>query len=91
MKLTRFGKVGLAAASLLVGVALGGCGGDASIGEECGESGVQAGECEDGAICGQDKLGDLVCLKICYTQSDCQANEECNGVEGSTFKGCRAR
>ena len=75
----------------LVGVGVPGCGGGASQGEACDESGVQAGECEEGTICGQDVAGELVCLKICYAQTDCPATEECNGVEGSTFKGCRSK
>jgi hypothetical protein len=81
----------LAAMAALAGSGVTGCAGDAGLGEECDESGVQAGECEDGTICGQDAAGELVCLKICYTQTDCLPDQECNGVGDSTFKGCRSK
>jgi hypothetical protein len=65
---------------------------DAEVGEECGESGVEAGECVDGAICGKHGTsGDLTCLKVCTVQTDCAANEDCNGVDGSNVKGCRLK
>jgi hypothetical protein len=67
------------------------CGGDAALGEECGEAGVEEGECEAGAICGKasDASADLSCLKICTDQAECAANEGCNGVEGTNVKACR--
>jgi hypothetical protein len=66
------------------------CSGESKLGEECDESGV-LGECEKGAICGKNKAGALLCLKLCDGQDDCAASEECNGVEGATAKGCRAK
>jgi hypothetical protein len=30
-------------------------------------------------------------LKVCAAQSDCPAEQECNGVEGSSAKGCRLK
>jgi hypothetical protein len=67
------------------------CGGEAALGEECGEAGVD-GECEDGAVCGKsDDSGDLICLEVCTDQDDCAADEECNGVDGSNLKGCRTK
>lgn len=65
------------------------CGGEAALGEECGEAGAD-GECEDGAVCGDDG-GDLYCLKVCTDQADCEADEDCNGVDGTSVKGCRSK
>jgi hypothetical protein len=75
----------------ILGVAA--CGGEAARGEECGESGVQEGECEAGSVCGTpgDDAELLECLKVCVDQADCPATEECNGVSGSSAKGCRPK
>lgn len=68
------------------------CGGEAALGEECGESGAEAGECEAGSICGKpDDSGPLECLKVCTDQPDCPEGLECNGVSGSSVKGCRLK
>jgi hypothetical protein len=77
------------ALATVVGV---GCGGDAALGEECGESGVEEGECEEGAICGKatSNAEDLTCIKACTEHADCAANEQCLGVDGAAnVKGCR--
>jgi hypothetical protein len=77
---------------LVVLVAFGAGCSDAEVGEECGESGVEAGECVEGAICGKhDATDELYCLKVCTDQADCLATEDCNGVEGSSVKGCRLK
>ena len=82
-------------ASVLVAsfLGLGACGGEASLGEECGVSGAEEGECESGAVCGTpgDVDETLVCLKVCSVQTDCGATDECNGVSGSSTKGCRPK
>jgi len=73
---------------------LAGCGGDAALGEECGESGVEEGECEEGAICAKKSSAseDLTCIKICTDDGQCDAaTEACNGVEGANVKGCRLK
>lgn len=69
------------------------CGGEAAQGEECGESGVEEGECEAGSVCGKpDDSGELLeCLKVCAAQTDCPADQECNGVSGTGTKGCRPK
>jgi hypothetical protein len=68
-----------------------GCGGAAALGEGCGEEGVD-GECEDGAVCGKPDDGEsLECLKTCVEQADCPADQECNGVSGTSLKGCRPK
>jgi hypothetical protein len=69
------------------------CGGEAELGEECGEAGVQEGECVDGAICGatDDAEGSLACIKVCTDDAQCAATEECNGVSGTSVKGCRPK
>jgi hypothetical protein len=72
------------------------------IGEACVVEGATAGECESGAICGKDPNDVLACLKICDYGStadagktdagaapSCSADQECNGVSGSTIKACR--
>jgi hypothetical protein len=68
------------------------CGGEGKVGEECGESGKVDGECEDGAVCGQTTTSTaLACLKQCTEQSQCAATEDCNGVSGTSIKGCRPK
>lgn len=74
---------------MLFAVGSAACGADALIGEECDESGVADGECETGGVCGKNAAGVLVCLKICNDRAECQVNQECRGVEGTTIKGCR--
>ena len=69
----------------------GACGGEAALGEECGEEGAD-GECEGGAVCGKPDDSDaLECLKVCNDQDDCPADQECNGISGSDVKGCRPK
>jgi hypothetical protein len=69
------------------------CGGSAAIGDECGESGVTDGECEEGGICGKrdDSSEALECLTICDADADCSSGLSCNGVSGSSTKGCRVK
>lgn len=67
-----------------------GCSGAAALGEECDEEGAD-GECEDGAVCAKDTSDTPMCLKQCTEQSDCAADEECNGVTGSSLKACRMK
>jgi len=83
------GLIGLALGALLAA----GCGGEAALGEECGETGAQEGECEDGSVCGKpdDASEGLQCLKVCEDQDDCTADEECNGIEGASVKACRPK
>jgi hypothetical protein len=81
------GALVVALASLIAG-----CSSEAEVGEECGEAGVEAGECVEGAICGKhDGTGELSCLVVCTDQTNCRADEDCNGVEGSSVKGCRLK
>ena len=74
---------------LLFFASLASCGGGAKLGEACDVEG-QDGECEDGAICGKSAES-TQCLKACVEQSDCPADHECNGVSGSSVKGCRLK
>jgi hypothetical protein len=84
-------KVGTFLGVLLVLGTLVACG-DSDIGESCEEEGVVDGECVDGAVCGKKSNGSgLVCLKQCSSQADCSSDEDCNGVSGSSLKGCRTR
>jgi hypothetical protein len=68
-----------------------GCGSSAE-GESCSTEGKVGGACDDGLVCGKQRLndGELVCLKICNSEADCSGGSTCNGVSGSNFKGCRA-
>ena len=65
--------------------------GDSDIGESCEEEGRVDGECVEGAVCGKNTTGGLVCQKQCSSQADCSSDETCNGVSGSSLKGCRAK
>ena len=75
-------------------LALAACGSEGEIGEGCGSEGAD-GECVDGAVCGPTKGDDgdeaLQCLVVCDAQDDCAADEDCNGISGSSIKGCRPR
>lgn len=67
------------------------CGGANKLGEGCEESGKTEGECETGGVCGKSATDALVCLKVCAVQTDCAADQDCNGVEGTNTKGCRSK
>lgn len=67
------------------------CSSEAKTGESCDEPGKTDGVCESGAVCGKDTSVATLCLKVCTVQSDCAATQECNGVEGSSIKGCRTK
>ncbi len=66
------------------------CGGS-DVGDECGEEGKADSECVDGAVCGKDKTGRLLCLTQCTTDLGCKAGEQCNGVANTNLKGCRPK
>jgi hypothetical protein len=66
------------------------CRAEAAIGEACSYEGHQA-QCVPNAICGKDVDGGIECLQICDDASDCPNNWDCNGVEGSSLKGCRLK
>jgi hypothetical protein len=71
------------------------CGGDdvGAIGSACSESGATTGQCAAGSVCGAhaDIDASQRCLKVCTQQSDCASGEDCNGVDGSSLKGCRLK
>jgi hypothetical protein len=75
---------------LVLGALALGCG-KAALGEECEEAGKTEDECESGGVCGKDTNGALVCLKVCAADTDCSADRACNGVEGTSTKGCRLK
>jgi hypothetical protein len=89
----RMRNVTLFGAALLFGLALAinACSSEGKVGEECDEGGKTEGECESGGVCGKQTSGALQCLKICTVQTDCAADQECNGVEGTNTKGCRTK
>jgi hypothetical protein len=77
-------------AGLLLGLAACGGGGVIKAGEECQTVGSTE-ECNDGAICGEDK-GITMCLKLCNDNSQCAADlEECGGIAGSMMRGCKTK
>lgn len=67
-------------------------GGAGAVGTTCSQSGA-AEQCAAGAVCGKPSDGttSLQCLKTCTQQTDCPADQDCNGVEGSSAKGCRPK
>ncbi len=73
----------------LVGVVA--CTGD--VGDSCDDEGESGNECDEGLVCGKKKEtgGSLVCLKQCFSPTDCGAGEECTGVGKTSLKACRAR
>lgn len=69
-----------------------GCGGEAALGEECDEEGGEVDVCEEGSVCGTPGDGAVLeCLRVCVDQDDCPADQECNGVSGTSTKGCRPK
>jgi hypothetical protein len=73
------------------------CGSDTAnstgaIGTTCSQSGAN-GQCSAGAVCGKPSDGTtaLLCLKTCTLQTDCSLDQDCNGVDGTTQKGCRPK
>ena len=74
----------LALASLPIGCA------SSEIGDSCDTSGSKD-ECVDGAICTQISGGSAICRKSCTADSECGANEQCNGVSGANTKSCQPK
>ncbi len=83
----------LCGAALACGSSDNGGGGGASVGGACTQSGAGAGQCAEGGVCGKPSDGTttLQCLKTCTLQTECPADQDCNGVEGSAAKGCRPK
>jgi hypothetical protein len=67
------------------------CSSEAKLGESCDEPGKTEDVCESGGICGKDTDGATRCLKLCSSDTDCPTERACNGVEGSSAKGCRLK
>lgn len=86
-------RIRLFGVALLMSVYATGCGAEAELGEECEEQGATDGECVDGGVCGTsgEEGTALTCLTICTEQADCPDTWECNGVSGSSVKGCRPK
>jgi hypothetical protein len=66
---------------------------DGSRGDSCDDEGKVQGECDDGLVCGKQKLsgGSLICLKQCNSPTDCGAGEDCNNIANTDLRGCQAR
>lgn len=65
-----------------------GCGAS-DIGEECDTSG-STDDCVDNAICTAFG-GANICYKLCKEQTECSAEEDCNGISGSNLKSCQPK
>lgn len=65
------------------------CGGG-SVGDECDVEGQADKECEDGAVCGRNKAGALVCQTQCTTDQGCPG-QVCGQIANTNLKGCRDR
>jgi hypothetical protein len=48
-------------------------------------------ECPEQAICDSFAGGPMECFRICTVQSDCRADQECNGLTGSSIKACKPK
>ena len=48
-------------------------------------------ECLGDAICGKDTDGGIECIQVCNDKAECPADRDCNGVEGTSVKGCRLK
>jgi hypothetical protein len=70
-----------------------GCSSEAEPGESCDEPGKTEDVCESGYVCAKpsDSATNTVCIKTCTADADCGAGGSCNGVEGSSIKGCRIK
>jgi hypothetical protein len=75
----------------LLGVVAAACGGGgAAIGAACTTPGNQD-ECVSGGVCDNDVNGTAVCLEICTVDTDCEADEACNGVSSTNIKACHVK
>jgi hypothetical protein len=74
--------------SMLLFVVVTGCGAS-DIGEECDTSG-SIDDCVGGAICTAFGTANT-CYKLCKEQTECSAEEDCNGVSGSNLKSCQPK
>ncbi|MDH5717204.1 MAG: hypothetical protein OEZ22_06165 [Spirochaetia bacterium] len=59
------------------------------IGESC-ETAGSSDECSDDGVCGYYGA-ELQCLKVCAADTDCAANEACNGITSTNTKGCQLK
>jgi hypothetical protein len=48
-------------------------------------------QCPDGAVCDAVGGAALTCVKVCQTQTDCRADQDCNGTSGSNIKACKPK
>ena len=80
----------IAVVTLFGAVAAAACSSDgALVGEACTTPGSQT-ECVEGAICDSVDTT-VVCLEVCDDDTDCAANEACNGVSSSNIKACHPK
>lgn len=70
---------------LFVGV-LASCGGG-KLGDSCSSAGTTSG-CGDGLVC-TGGSSSATCARLCTTDADCDAGQNCNGITGSTLKSCQ--
>lgn len=78
----------LAAAALVVACS------SAKKGESCEDEGTVGGDCEESLLCARklpDSTSELVCLKYCASDTDCEQNETCSGERGRNLSACRPK
>src|SRR5262245_36971015 len=47
--------------------------------------------CPDESVCDAVAGTAMNCVKICKTQADCRADQDCNGITGSSIKACKPK
>lgn len=76
--------------TLVLALTASGCASDgAAVGEKC-ETPSNTDQCVDGAVCTNDS-GGVFCRLLCNDKSKCGANENCNGISGSSLKSCQPK
>lgn len=67
------------------------CSSESDPGEACDRPGGTADVCAEGTVCGKptSKAENFVCVFVCDEKKQCPKDYDCNGVEGTSIKGCR--
>jgi hypothetical protein len=75
----------------LVLIATAACSSESDPGEACDRPGGTSDVCSEGTVCGKptSKSENFVCVFICDENKQCPKDYDCNGVEGTSIKGCR--
>lgn len=66
----------------------------APVGGYCTTSCTTSGstsECPEESVCDSVAGTALNCVKMCKSAEDCRADQDCNGVSGSSIKACKPK